>query len=80
MLMTALNLTKDQATTAITEALNEGDDDKTTDVSRYQQVYNAFPDNFQKYLEAIDIAFPAGPLEWMALSDSFKAHMAGVRI
>jgi len=78
MLMTALNLTEDQATTAITETLNEGDDDKTTDVSRYQEVYDTFPDNFQKYLEAIDIPFPVGPLKWMALSDSFKAHMAGV--
>ena len=38
MLMTALNLTKDQATTAITEALNEGDEDKDTDISRFQQV------------------------------------------
>ena len=28
MLMTALKLTKDQATTAILEALNEGDEDK----------------------------------------------------
>ena len=38
MLMTALNLTKDQATTAIMEALNEGDEDKDTDISRFQQV------------------------------------------
>jgi len=37
-LMIALNLTKDQATSAILEALNEGDEDKETDVSRYQQV------------------------------------------
>jgi len=36
--MTALNLTKDQATTVITEALNEGDEDKDTDISRFQQV------------------------------------------
>jgi len=42
----ALNLTKDQATMAITEALNEGDDDKTTDVSRYKEVSDTFPDNF----------------------------------
>jgi len=35
MLMTALKLTKDQATTAILEALNEGDEDKETDVSRF---------------------------------------------
>ena len=51
MLMTALNLTKDQATTAITEALNEGDVDKDTDVSRFQQVQEAFPDNFEQYLK-----------------------------
>jgi len=38
MLLTALNLTKDQATTAITQALNEGDEDKDTDISRFQQV------------------------------------------
>jgi len=43
MLMTALNLTKYQATTAITEALNEGDEDKDTDISRFQQVQEAFP-------------------------------------
>ena len=35
VLMTALNLTKDQATLAITEALNEGDEDKDTDISRF---------------------------------------------
>jgi len=78
MLMTALNLTKDQATTAITEALNEGDDDKTTDVSRYKEVDNTFPDNFHKYLEAMVVPYPGGEVEWMAISDSFKAHMAGV--
>ena len=38
MIMTALNLTKDQATAAITDALNEGDEDKDTDISRFQQV------------------------------------------
>jgi len=38
MLMTALNLSKDQATNAILEALNEGDEDKDTDDSRFQQV------------------------------------------
>jgi len=78
MLMTALNVTKDQATTAITEALNEGDDNKTTDVSRYKEVYDTFPDNFQGYLEAMDVPYPGGEAEWTALSDSFKAHMAGV--
>jgi len=78
MLMTALNLTKDQATTAIMEALNEGDDDKMTDVSRFQQVQEAFPDNFEQYLEAINTPFPAGPLELMAFSNSFKTHMAGI--
>jgi len=34
-LMMALNLTKDQATSAILEALNEGDEDRETDVSRF---------------------------------------------
>jgi len=78
MLMTALNLTKEQATTAITEALNEGDDDKTTDVSRYKEVSETFPDNFQSFLEATDTPFPTGPLEWTAFSDSFKAFQVGV--
>jgi len=78
MLMTALNLTKDQATTAITEALNEGDDDKATDVSRFQQVQEAFPDNFEQFLEAIDTPFPAGLIEWEAFSNSSKEHMAGI--
>jgi len=78
MLMTALNLTKDQATTAITEALNEGDDDKATDVSRFQQVQEAFPDNFEQFLEAIDTPFPAGPNEWEGFSNSFKEHKAGI--
>jgi len=73
MLMTALNLTKDQATMAITEALNEGDDDKTTDVSRYKEVSDTFPDNFQNFLEATDTPFPTGPIEWTALSDSFQS-------
>jgi len=50
MLMTALNLTKDQATTAITEALSEGDEDKDTDISRFQQVQEAFPENFEQFL------------------------------
>ena len=48
--MTALNLTKDQATTAITEALNGGDEDKDTDISRFQQVQEAFPENFKQSL------------------------------
>jgi len=78
MLMTALNLTKEQATTAITEALNEGDDDKTTDVSRYKEVSETFPDNFQNFLEATDTPFPTGPIEWTALSDSFKAFQVRI--
>jgi len=78
MLMTALNLTKDQATTAITEALNEGDEDKATDVSRFQQVQEAFPENFEQFLETNDIPFPAGPSEWEAFSNSFKEHLAGI--
>jgi len=78
MLMTALNLTKDQATTAITESLNEGDEDKATDVSRFQQVQEALPDYFEQFLEANDIPFPAGPNEWKAFSNSFKEHLAGI--
>jgi len=42
MLMTALNLSKDQATSAILEALNEGDEDEETDVSRFQQVQDMY--------------------------------------
>jgi len=57
-LMIALNLTKDQATSAILEALNEGDEDKETDVSRFQQVQETFPELFEKFLEVNDIAFP----------------------
>jgi len=78
MLMTALNLTKDQATTAITEALNEGDKDKDTDVSRFQQVQEAFPDNFEQFLEKNDIPFPVLQTEWEAFSNSFKEHQAGI--
>ena len=78
MLVTALNLTKDQATTAITEALNEGDDDNATDVSRFQQVQEAFPENFEQFLETNKIPFPAGPSEWEAFSNFFKEHLAGI--
>jgi len=78
MLMTVLDLTKDHATTAITEALNEGDEDKATDVSRFQQAQEAFPNIFEQFLEAIDIPFPTGPNEWEAFSNSFKEHMAGI--
>jgi len=60
MLMTALNLTNEQATTAIMEALNEGDDDKTTDVSRYKEVSENFPDNFQKILKVCGHSLPNG--------------------
>ena len=78
MLMTALNLTKDQATTAITETLNEGDDDKATVVSRFQQAQEFFPDNFDQFLEVIDTHFPVGPIEWKTFSNSFKEHMVGI--
>jgi len=78
MLMTTLNLSKDQATTAITEALNEGDEDKATDVSRFQQVQEAFPENFEQFLETNDIPFPAGPSKWEDFSNSFKEHLAGI--
>jgi len=74
MLMTALNLTKDQATAAITEALNEGDDDKATDISRFQH----FPNNFEQFLEANDIPFPTQNEHWEAFSNSFKEHAAGI--
>ena len=77
MLMTALNLTKDQATTAITEALNEGDEDEDTNISRFQQVQSAFPDNFEQFLETNDIAFPIQHEDWEAFSNSFKEHLAG---
>ena len=76
--MMTLNLTKDQATTAILEALNEGDEDKATDVSRFQQVQEAFPENFEQFLETNDIPFPAGPSEWGTFSNSFKEHLAGI--
>jgi len=78
MLMTALNLTKDQATTAITEALNEEDEDRNTDVSKFQQVQEAFPDNFEQFLETNDIAFPILQADWEAFSNSFKEHQAGI--
>jgi len=78
MLMTALNLTKDQATTAITEALNEGDEDKDTDVSRFQQVQEAFPQNFEQFLETNDIPLPVLQADWEAFSNSFKEHQAGI--
>jgi len=58
-LMIALNLTKDQATSAILEALNEGDVNLETDASRVQQVQDTFPELFEKFLEGNDIAFPS---------------------
>jgi len=78
MLMTALNLTKDQATTAIMEALDEGDEDKDTDISRFQQVQEAFPENFEQFLYTNDIAFPVQHGDWEAFSNSFKEHLAGI--
>jgi len=78
MLMTALNLSKDQATSAILEALNEGDEDKETDVSRFQQVQEAFPELFEPFLEVNDIAFPTLQSDWEAFSNSFKEHLAGI--
>jgi len=78
MLMMALNLTKDQATTAITEALNEGDEDKDTDISRFQQVQEAFPEIFEQFLETNDIPFPVLQVDWEAFSNSFKEHLAGI--
>jgi len=70
--MIALNLSKDQATSAILEALNAGDEDKETDVSRFQQVQEAFPELFEQFLEANDIAFPTLPPAWEAFSTPLK--------
>jgi len=70
--MTALNLSKDQATMAILEALTEGDEDKETDVSRFQQVQEAFPEFFEQFLEVNDIPFPLIQTDWEAFSNSFK--------
>jgi len=78
MLMTALNLTKDQATTAITEALNEGGKDKDTAILRFQQVHEAFPENLEQFLETNDIAFPVQQGDWEAFFNSFKEHLAGI--
>ena len=77
-LMIALNLTKDQATSAILEALNEGDEDKETDASRFQQVQDTFPALFEKFLEVNDIAFPTLQPEWEAFSNSFKEQLVGI--
>ena len=78
MLMTALNLTKEQATTAITEALNEGDGDKTTDASRFEEVSDAFPDNFLTFLEATDTPHPTGPTDWTGFADTFKTFQGRI--
>jgi len=78
MLMTALNLTKEQATTAITQALNEGDADKTTDASRFQEVSGAFPENFHTFLEGTDTSHPTEPTAWTGLADSFKLFQGRV--
>jgi len=78
MLMIALNLTKDQATSVILEALNEGDEDKETDVSRFQQVQEIFPEVFEKFLEVNDIAFLTLQPEREAFSNSFKEQPVGI--
>ena len=78
MLMTALNLTKEQATTAITQALNEGDADTTTDASRFQEVSSAFPENFLSFLEGTDTSHPTDPTAWTGLADSFKLFQGRV--
>jgi len=78
MIMTALNLTKDQATAAITDALNEGDEDKDTEISRFQHVQEAFPEKFGQFLETTDISFPVQQEDWEAFSNSFKEHLAGI--
>ena len=77
MLMTALNLTKDQATTVIMEALHEGDEDKDTNISRFQQVQDAFPDNFEQFLEVNDIAFPTQHDDWEAFFNSLRNTWRG---
>ena len=77
-LMIALNLTKDQATSAILEALNEGDVNLETDASRVQQVQDTFPELFDKFLEGNDIAFPSLQADWEALTNSFKEQLVGI--
>jgi len=77
-LMITLNLTKDQATSAILEALNEGDEDRETDVSRYQQVQEVFPELFEKFLEVNNITFPTLQPNWEAFSNSFKEQLVGI--
>ena len=76
--MTTLNLSKDEATNTILEALNEGDEDKETDVSRFQQVQEAFPELFEQFLEVNDIPFPTLQSDWEAFSNSFKEQLAGI--
>jgi len=78
MLMTALNLTKEQATTAITEALNEGDDEKMTDASRFKEVSDTFPEKFQSFLAGTDTPHPSGPTDWTGFTDSFKSFQGRV--
>jgi len=78
MLMTALNLTKEQATTAITEALNEGDEGKTTDDSRFKEASDTFPGNFQKFLVGTNTPHPTGPTEWTSFTNSFKVYQGRI--
>jgi hypothetical protein len=76
--MTALNLTKDQASRAIREALNEEDVNLETDVSRLQQVQEAFPELFERFLEANDIAYPSPQAAWESLANSLREHLVGI--
>ena len=78
MLMTALNLTKEQATTAIMQALNEKDEDTKTDASRFEEVSGAFPENFQDFLAGTDTSHPTDPTAWTGIADSFKLFQGKV--
>ena len=78
MLMTALNLTKEQATTAIKAALNEGDEEKTTDASRFKEVSDTFPEKFQSFLTGTDTPQPTAPTDWTGFTGSFKAFQGRI--
>ena len=45
---------------------------------RFQQVQEAFPENFEQFLETNDIPFPVQQGDWESFSNSFKEHLAGI--
>jgi len=49
-----------------------------TDTSRVQQAQETFPELFERFLEANDIAFPSLQAEWEALTNSFKEQLVGI--